>query len=117
MVVTTVCSSKQFNGPGDFSVKVAALSRRRSGFETRRGYHFTERRKIMKKFVTIAAVAALATLSACSIEDSATEDAANAVASAEAIDQIEGSEAASDEASDAAEAGAILAPVGQQHQL
>lgn len=66
----------------------------------------------MKKIVTIAAVAALATLAAC--------ERKNPEAAATETIELPADETATDNADDAADAvdaGAIVAPVGQQHQL
>ena len=74
----------------------------------------------MKKIFTIAAVAALATLAACSNEASENvevpaDEAAAATATADV--QLNDDGSVNTEAADAADAGAAVAPVGQQHQL
>lgn len=63
----------------------------------------------MKKIVTIAAVAALATLTAC--------ERKNPEAVATETVELPAEETATDNAADAADASAAVAPVGQQHQL
>lgn len=67
----------------------------------------------MNKIVTLAAVAALATLTACGVPSEAVDapvDEATATPTDSATDST-------NEASDAATASALVAPVGQQHQM